>query len=45
MARFRFLHLVTYGGKNNLEIKKVVKKVKQSYLKIVQGELKQYQKR
>ena len=40
-----FLRNATYGGENNLEVKKTVKKVKQSYLKIVQGELKQYQKR
>ena len=36
---------VTYGGKNNLEINKVVKKVNQSNLKIVEGELKQYQEK
>ena len=35
---------VTYGFKNNFEIK-IVKKVKESYLKIVNGELKQYQTR
>ena len=35
---------VTYGFENNLEIK-VVKKVKESYLKIVKDELKQYQRR
>ena len=33
-----------YGSKNNLEIK-VIKKVKESYLKIVKGELKQHQRR
>ena len=36
---------VTYGGKNNLEIKNAVMKANQSYLKIVQSELKQYQKK
>ena len=40
-----FLTNATYGDENNLEINKSVKKVKQSYSKIVQGELKQYQKR
>ena len=35
---------VTYGFENNLDIK-VIKKVKESYLKIIKGELKQYQTR
>ena len=36
---------VTYECKKYLEIKKVVKKVKQSYLKIVKGKLKKYQRK